>query len=412
MATKVGKSGYVYILGGKGDQKGKYVVSKNGERDGENIWEAKDASGHTFIQTIVNKATTLQHEEVGFETYPWLNKGESAPRDKIAALAYYEPWDWVIGASAYQEDFMEAENKATAILLKLFWSTLIAGGVVLVLTVVLSVFFGKGIADPVNKLIDSLNDSVEQVSTASHEVSAVSQTLADGSSQQASSIEEISAGLEEMSSMSKSNADTSSAVEKLMHETNQLVNKAGKSAETMNTSMMEIKSASDQTSKIVKTIDEIAFQTNLLALNAAVEAARAGEAGKGFAVVAEEVRNLAMRSAEAAKNTSSLIEDTLSRVATGVSVVGNLKGVLQDATQATAKVTTLVTEIASASAETAKGVVQIASAVSVVENVVQSSAASSEESAAASEELNGQAASMHASLMMLNDLINGSKHHE
>ncbi|MCB9357678.1 MAG: DUF3365 domain-containing protein [Calditrichaeota bacterium] len=264
-----------------------------------------------------------------------------------------------------------------------------------------------GVNKPISRIVDTLLNGSDQVAGAAGQVSSTSQSLAQGASEQASSIEEISSSLEEMSSMTQQNADNSRTATGLMAETNRTVQAADQSAGDMDTAMSSIKSASDQTSKIIKSIDEIAFQTNLLALNAAVEAARAGEAGKGFAVVAEEVRNLAMRSAEAAKNTSSLIEDTLARVDGGVQVVGTLKSALGQANTAAGKVSSLVDEIAAASSEQAQGIGQVNQAITQMDKVTQGNAAAAEEGAAAAEELSGQAESLSSTINELLKLVNG-----
>ncbi len=267
-----------------------------------------------------------------------------------------------------------------------------------------------GVNKPIGRIVTALLSGSDQVASAAGQVASTSQSLAQGASEQASSIEEISSSLEEMSSMTRQNADNSRAATGLMAETNRTVQAADKSARDMEAAMDSIKNASDQTSKIIKTIDEIAFQTNLLALNAAVEAARAGEAGKGFAVVAEEVRNLAMRSAEAAKNTSSLIEDTLTRVDGGVQVVDNLKSALGQVTTAASKVSALVEEIAAASGEQAQGIDQVNSSINQMDKVTQGNAAAAEQGAAAAEQLSGQAASLSGTIGNLVTLVHGDGH--
>jgi methyl-accepting chemotaxis protein len=250
-------------------------------------------------------------------------------------------------------------------------------------------------------------EGADQIASASGQVSSASQSVAQGSQEQAASIEETSSSLEELAAMTKQNADNSRTVATLMSEAKSLIDKAAAGTETMDAAMKDIKSASDQTSKIIKTIDEIAFQTNLLALNAAVEAARAGEAGKGFAVVAEEVRNLAMRAADAAKSTGSLIEENVNRVAGGVQIVDGLKSSLVEVTTSSAKVVNLVSEVAAATDEQAKGIDQINIAVNQMNAVTQQNAASAEESASASEEMNSQAETLRTSVQDLLSVVNG-----
>lgn len=249
----------------------------------------------------------------------------------------------------------------------------------------------RTISKPLNHAIDDLSRSSDQMSMSSNELSSASQSLADGSSSQAASIEETSSSLEEMASMTRQNADNAAEADRLMKVASQVVETANSTMSDLTHSMEEIAQASEETSKIIKTIDEIAFQTNLLALNAAVEAARAGEAGAGFAVVADEVRNLAMRAAEAAKNTSELIETTVKRIDDGSELVALTNDAFSQVSESSAKVGELVGEIAAASNEQAQGIEQINVAVSDMDQITQKNAANAEESAATSQEMRSQA---------------------
>jgi methyl-accepting chemotaxis protein len=211
-----------------------------------------------------------------------------------------------------------------------------------------------------------------------------------------------------MASMTKQNAENANQANALMNKTRQIVEQANGSMAHLTASMDEISKASEETSKIIKTIDEIAFQTNLLALNAAVEAARAGEAGAGFAVVADEVRNLAMRAAEAAKNTANLIEGTVKKIKEGSEVVQKTNAEFSEVQTSSAKMAELVGEISAASGEQAQGIEQISKAVSEMDKVVQRNSANAEESASASEEMNAQAEQMKQFVAELVTLVGGA----
>ena len=252
----------------------------------------------------------------------------------------------------------------------------------------------ENINDTLKSLDDALTnvaEAVDQVSSASDQIAAGSQSLAQGASEQASSLEEISASLEEMSAMTKQNSDNAGQGKILADQARDAAADGNKAMERMVESINKIKSSSDETAKILRTIDEIAFQTNLLALNAAVEAARAGEAGKGFAVVAEEVRNLAQRSAEAARDTARLIEESVQNADEGVLITEEVASALGQIGDSTAKVNDLVGEISAAAKEETQGIEQINLAVSEMDKVTQMNASNSEESASAAEELSGQA---------------------
>jgi methyl-accepting chemotaxis protein len=248
-----------------------------------------------------------------------------------------------------------------------------------------------------NTAVENLDEAMHQVATAVEQVASAasqigqgSQALAQGASEQASSLEEVGSSLQEMASMTRQNAANSKEARGMAEQTRNGSNQGLESMTRLSEAMEKIKASADATAKIVKTIDAIAFQTNLLALNAAVEAARAGDAGKGFAVVAEEVRNLAMRSAEAAKSTADLIEESVRNAETGVELNQQVLGQLKEITNQTHKVGEVMAEIAAGSEQQNQGIDQITGSVGQMSQLTQQNAANSEESASAAEELTSQ----------------------
>jgi methyl-accepting chemotaxis protein len=283
-----------------------------------------------------------------------------------------------------------------------------------VLGVLIALLITKNITRSVNRTIEGISEGAQQVSVAAGLVSEASQSLAKGASEQAATIEEISSSLEEVTAMTRRNADDAGNVDALMKDCNQVVAESNESMSALTVSMTEISNAIDETNKIVKTIDDIAFQTNLLALNAAVEAARAGEAGAGFAVVAEEVRNLALRSSESAKITSEIIGKTVAQVSQGRKTVARTNESFINVSEIARKASLMVSQIACASSEQSKGTELIRSAVAEMEMVTQQNAASAEETAASSEELSAQTEQMNSVVQELAAFIgsNGSNRSE
>ena len=306
-------------------------------------------------------------------------------------------------AKASQNAASDLAAASTVMIIGLLFAVAIGIATAIVMT--------RSITKPINRVVEGLGDASEQVAAAAGQVSSSSQNLAEGASEQAASLEETSSSLEEMSSMTRQNADNAAQAKTKMAEVQVIVQKVNGHMGEMAGAITEITKSSEETGKIIKSIDEIAFQTNLLALNAAVEAARAGEAGAGFAVVADEVRNLAMRAADAAKNTSDLIENTIKAVRNGNDLTKLTQEAFKENMDISVKIAQLVDEIATASQEQAHGINQINTAVAEMDKVTQQVAANAEESASASEEMNAQAEQMKSYVGDLVAVVGGSGNH-
>ncbi len=670
MNIKIGKTGYVFVIGGSGSHLGHYVISYKGASDGKNIYDARDPSGRQVIKEMIDLSKNARGKTVEYQYY-WQNKDEKEPRLKMASVIYFEKWDWVIGASAYLDEFTETTNIINADIDKLFTNSILAAILSLILALLLTVTIGNGVGKNIaailstiknltdsialgklnirgdrkavteefapvidgvnlvmdtynkpievtvksissiaqgvlpekiteqyhgdfNKIKDSLNDLIDilgdfstqmkniykdhsageidvklnldkfkgiyadigesvsktinyhvtailkalsiiedygvkgdfsrnlermpgkqvimnqmldalknnlqsvitetkmlakagvegrlktrgsadkfvgdyseiikginatldsvikpveeatkileamangdlsvdmkgdyagdhailknslnstidsmndiisqvliaadQVESGSTQVSEASQSLSQAATEQASSLEEISSTMQQINSQAKQNEQGASEASRIALETRKSAEEGNVKMANMQKAMGEINEASANVAKIIKAIDEIAFQTNLLALNAAVEAARAGKHGKGFTVVAEEVRNLAQRSAKAAKETAEMIEGSIKKAEAGSKIAVNTSESLAEINGSVTKVTDLIGEIAAASKEQTTGTIQVNQGLSQIDQVTQQNTATAEEAAAASEELSSQARELKSML--------------
>jgi len=356
-----------------------------------------DEAERNFAELIVLKTEKHRLLSQNIELSSQFSANLSAAYERFTAVKYilYDLNEFYYASS------MAGSENAKYVSDALFFTILILV-IGLFIAVILSIVFSKIVIDAtsgtIKKAISGLSEVASRLSAASDEISQGAQGMASGASEQASSLDLISSSLNEITSMTKQTADNSKNANSVADDS---VEKAIGSQDAMRRlqeAVAEIRKSSDDTAKILKDIDDIAFQTNLLALNAAVEAARAGEAGKGFAVVAEEVRNLAQRSAESAKKTAVLIESAQQSSLKGVSSAEETASAIEKITEASKKINIIVSEISSATAEQSKGVSQVNNAVAEMEQLTQSNANTSENLATNSDDLSNQA-------MILNNLV-------
>jgi methyl-accepting chemotaxis protein len=381
-ALRIGQTGYAMMI----DKTGLFIAHPKKE-----LVMAVNTNQQEGLKEIGAKMTSLR---TGYEFFTF------GGFRKMAGYAPVETTGWSI-AVVQNVDEMLAESHALRNYIVL------TGLIFLALTVPLVLLFSRSISGPIRRIADRLNNVSAELASSSTQVASASQNLAEGASEQASSLEEMSSSMEEMSSMTRRNADNAKEAKSMMDEAENIVTDVDRHMNSLAKAMTAVAASSEETAKILKTIDEIAFQTNLLALNAAVEAARAGEAGAGFAVVAEEVRNLALRASEAAKNTSTLIENTMDDVRNGTRLTDATKESFRRNMDITMKMGSLIDEIAAASDEQVRGIEQVARAVVEMDKVTQETAANAEESASASEEMNAQAVAMREAVRDLAGVIGG-----
>jgi methyl-accepting chemotaxis protein len=357
---------------------------------------------HEFAGKLYEYAKEIQHSgdaAARFAQY-FIEINMASLRDSFidaieALVVYAEKKDERIFTEA-----LESTRVATLI-------TAAATVLMVVFGLAIGIFFSRSITKTATNVSSALFATSDSITASTKELASGAQALASGSSEQAASAEEISASLEEISSMIKQTADNTAQASKLVVAAGEAISATNQAMQRSLGASEEISRASNETYKIIKTIDEIAFQTNLLSLNAAVEAARAGEAGAGFAVVADEVRGLSMRSAEASKRTATLIEQTIAKVREGIGIFKETGKSIDEVVDRAGKIQQLVDEIAAASGEQSKGIEQINRGVLEMEKVIQQNAANSEESAASTEELRAQAENMSSSLMSFRKFIYG-----
>ncbi len=320
--------------------------------------------------------------------YMWPKPGATDPLPKISYVKLYPAWGWIVGTGIYVDD-VEASLRYSRNLIVLLTIFAVIGAVLL------SYFMARSLSAPVRQVTAELTQFTSEAQIAVSQISKASETIANGMSEQASSLEQTSVSLSELTEHTKQSFTSAQKIQGLVEAVGQVVQSGNQQMQEMNDAILQISNSAHQVRTIVKTIDEIAFQTNILALNAAVEAARAGEAGAGFSVVADEVRNLALRASNAARETTDLIANSLNSTAEGAAVSAKLTAAFSEIVAQIDQVNTGLNQITSSFQAETDGIARINSAVSRISAVTQSQAATSEQTASAAQELQSQTASVN-----------------
>jgi methyl-accepting chemotaxis protein len=400
-SVAIGSTGHVFAMNTAGDRAGAYVLAREAARDGTSAFADPAAWTEEQAREMVARAAGLKADERA------VVRVDTPAGPRLVSFAYYAPWDWLIGVSQSEDEVL---GHARALTGRLDRAGVLALGVTVasgLIAAVVFMFTARSISRSVSRICERIRAGAEQSHGAVVEIARASNQLAADAGRQAASLEETSASLEEIASMTRGNVEHAREASELTSATSAAATRSSQEMGAMLAAMDEIKKSSAETSVIVKTIDEIAFQTNILALNAAVEAARAGEAGAGFAVVAEEVRTLAQRSTNAARETSERIENAVKRSTHGAEVCNRVSSSLGEIVARISKADELVTGISRASDEQDRGISQINTAMSDIDKATQANAATAEETAGATEELNAQANELRHLVAELEAVVRG-----
>lgn len=367
----------------------------------------KDPEGKYLL---LDQLKVAQEKDQGFSWYKWPKMGEDKPVSKMTYVRYFKAWDWVLCTGVYMDDLEkmiaeQVKHIRYRVSHKIAQMIIILMVFAVIIFVVVQFFINRWVINPINNAVVDLEQSSETVSDASRLVYENNLILSETTQKHAVSLSETSTQLNEIVEVIGNSSKDAGRARNLMVKTTQIVTRVNEQMENLSSAMNEIKDSSDQIGKIIKTIDEIAFQTNLLALNAAVEAARAGEAGAGFAVVADEVRNLAMRSAEAASNTTTLIENTIKAVDNGTELARTTREIYDENMVMITDVSDIIEKISTSSHDQANRVNDLNQSLSVINSDIQKSSKKASETTHSTEDMTHQANHMKSIVGDLEVLI-------
>ncbi len=399
---RVGRRGYVFAVHSTGETKGQLVFATR--TDAKTSWNDRDLSGSPFMQEFVRKATALTPEQIA-EHEHHLPASGGAETHIITHLKYFAPWDWVIGVTLPEDEYLETANQIETIAAKARWWSVTVGLIGAFLSLAIWWRFAGSISSHLAALVARLRMDAEQLAVSADQIASTAESQAKGATQQAGSLDSTASSTEQVNTAARTSLDHSKAVLRAIAESEGHSNAATQLLQGMEGSMAGINEASDKIAAIVRVIQEIAFQTNILALNASVEAARAGEAGLGFAVVADEVRNLAERCRIAAHDTADLTADCVSKSREGKQGLETLGAAVRSLAASAGIVKGLSHETQASSEAQAVGIARIADAMKQIDSVVRQSAASAEESAAVAAELKTRASDIRTQTLVLSRIV-------
>jgi methyl-accepting chemotaxis protein len=425
MDIVVGKTGYVYILGGTGDLKGHYIISESGNRDGENIWDVTDSEGNFFVRSIIQKGLETKEGSVDFIRYPWINEGETEPRMKIAAVTCFQPWSWVIGAGAYEDDFIDAQERMAGSLRGMIWWIIGTFAVVIFISLIIGYFIVcEGFRNMIKDLTgeeDSLSAASINLASLSEDLSGKATSMKERSASVASSAEEMSTTMSSVSAAGKQ-VDTSasaiaSATEQMSstiveiaqnsEKARQITSDAVGSVSQALVQVNDLGKAAKEINKVTELIFKIADKTELLALNATIEAARAGEAGKGFAVVANEVKELAKQTDEATDDIRLKIETMQKSTDNTVSEIERINKVINDVNNIVVNTASAVEEQATTTGNISDNILQAVMGIKDMTQNVSQAAETSKEIASDIAEVSASSNELEASSVKLRSSASG-----